>query len=194
MDTGTSHGKTRRYVYRRVLPWDVPVSIYNVAENFHAWWIMTTAMSVSEALMMMLLAFPTSYGFGVEADAGVCFGVVTTQYTPTVSCLALHHLQRRSVDIRKEGQHTHGVREWYVRMPPPSTHSIGMSATPFWIMVIWVPRWNRQGESVVVLWSCSYDHIYLFVPFPSLWLMAFRMCRRQCRHVCLTTKLLEWGL
>ena len=30
--------------------------------------------------MTMLLAFPTSYGLGVEADAGVCFDVVATQY------------------------------------------------------------------------------------------------------------------
>ena len=90
---------------------------------------------------------------------------------------SLHHRQRRSVNIRQDGQHTHDVRVWYVRMPAHSTHSVGMLATPFWMMVIWVPRWNRQGVSVVVLCACSSDRTYLFVPFRSFWLMAFRMCR-----------------
>ena len=41
-----------------------------------------TAKSVSEALMMTLLSFPASYIYdlGMEADAGVCFVMVATQY------------------------------------------------------------------------------------------------------------------
>ena len=47
-------------LYRRFLPLGVLVSIHNVAENFYARWSRMTAMPVSEALMMMFLAFPTS--------------------------------------------------------------------------------------------------------------------------------------
>ena len=51
------------------------------------------------------------YDLGVEADAGVCFGVVATQYVNGIMPhYASLHLQRRSVDIRQDGQHTHGVR------------------------------------------------------------------------------------
>ena len=89
------------------------MSIHKVADNVHAWWIMMTAMSVSEALMMMLLAFPASYiplAWSVEADAGVCFGVVSTQYVNGIMPHYTTDLQRRSVEIRLDGQHTHGVR------------------------------------------------------------------------------------
>ena len=65
------------------------------------------------------------YDLGVEADAGVFFGVVAIQHVNGLHA-SLHHLQRRSVDIRQDGQHRYDVRVWYVRMPAPSTHSVGM--------------------------------------------------------------------
>ena len=40
------------------------------------------------------------YGLGVEADAGVCFGMVQRSHA------SLHHIKRKSVDIPQDGQHT----------------------------------------------------------------------------------------
>ena len=52
------------------------------------------------------------YDLGVEADAGVCFGVVATQYDNGIMphYTIINEEVRRSVDIRQDGQHTHGVR------------------------------------------------------------------------------------
>ena len=79
----------------------------------------------------------------VEADAGVFFGVVATHAVRQWCHASLNHLQRRSVDIRQYGQHTHGVHVCYVRMPTPSSHSVGMSNSP----LTPVCSWKRTKKS-----------------------------------------------
>ena len=65
----------------------LPVSIHNAADKFHACWIMTTAMSVSEALVMMLLAFPISSMALAWRQMRVSAAAWLQTSTPTVSCL-----------------------------------------------------------------------------------------------------------
>ena len=87
-----------RLTYRRVLPFDVPVSTHNVAENFHAWWIMMTAMSVSEALMMMLLAFPTSSMTLAWRQMRVSASAWLQPSTSMVSCLTIFNVEVATFD------------------------------------------------------------------------------------------------
>ena len=75
--------------------------------------------------MMMLLAFPTSYMTFVWRQMRVSASAWLQPSTSMVYS-SLHHLQRGSVDIRQDRQHRYDVRVSYVRMPAPSTHSVGM--------------------------------------------------------------------
>ena len=77
-----THRDGRKINALSFFPLVVPVYIHNVVENVHAWWSVTTAMSVSEApLGWCCWRFQHHlYDLGVVADAGVCFGVVATKY------------------------------------------------------------------------------------------------------------------